>query len=104
MHTVIQIGQLVINLNRRIVEVNNRPLPLTAMEYAILEILSLHKGATVTREMLIEHMYGRADKDKASSLRVLLSNLRRKIAQATGNDDYIQTVERGGYALRDSRG
>ena len=93
---------MVINLNRRIVEMNNRPLPLTAMEYAILELLSLHKGATVTREMLIDHLYGRTDKDKASSLRVLLSNLRRKIAQATGNDHYIQTVERGGYALRDS--
>ncbi len=103
MHTVIQIGKLVINLNRRIVEVNNRPLPLTAMEYAILELLSLHRGATVTREMLIDHLYGRADENKARSLRVLISNLRRKVAQATGNNDYIQTVERGGYALRDSR-
>jgi two-component system cell cycle response regulator CtrA len=102
MHTVIHIGQLVINLNRRIVEVNSRPLPLTAMEYAILEFLSLHEGETVTREMLIGHLYGMADNNKAGSLRVLISNLRRKVAQATGNDDYIRTMERGGYALRDA--
>jgi DNA-binding response OmpR family regulator len=103
MRAVIKVGELVINLNRRIVEVNNRPLPLTAMEYAILELLGQHRGATVTREMLIDHLYGRTDKDKGSSIRVMISNLRRKIAQATGSGQYIRTVERGGYALRESR-
>lgn len=101
MGTVIRTGELVINLNRRIADVNGRPLPLTGMEYAILELLGLHKGATVTREMLIDHLYGGTDKTKANSVRVLISNLRRKVAQATGEDHYIRTMGRHGYALQD---
>jgi two-component system cell cycle response regulator CtrA len=101
MGTVIRIGELTINLDRRAVEVNDRPLHLTGMEYAILELLSLHKGVAVTREMLLDHLYGEGNRSKINSLRVLISNVRRKIARATGGARYIHTLGHRGYVLKD---
>jgi two-component system cell cycle response regulator CtrA len=100
MGAVIQIGELVINLNRRAVAVSDQPLHLTGMEFAILELLSLHQGRTVTREMLLDHLYGERDQAKINSLRVLISNLRKKIARATGGARYIYTLGHRGYALQ----
>jgi two-component system, cell cycle response regulator CtrA len=103
MRRQVQIEKLVVDLDNRIVKVDDMQLRLGRKEYAILELLSLHKGTTVTKEMLLEHLYGGIDLGKIRTLRVLIRNLRRKIAHATttSSEDIIETVGGRGYRLRD---
>ena len=96
MRVPVQTDKLVVNLDNRLAEVDNQPVRLTGKEFAILELLSLHKGSTVPKEMLLEHLYGRIDAVKVSTLRVLVRNLRRKIARATDGQNLIETVGRRG--------
>jgi two-component system cell cycle response regulator CtrA len=55
--SAIRIGKLVVNLDTRIVSIDDQPVHLTNKEYAILELLSLRKGTTVTRENLLDQLY-----------------------------------------------
>ena len=48
-------GKLAINLDARVVSVDDQPVHLTGKEYAILELLTLQKGTIITREMLLNH-------------------------------------------------
>jgi two-component system cell cycle response regulator CtrA len=59
--SVIKTGKLSVNLDTRVVEVEGQPLHLTGKEYGILELLSLRKGTTLTKEMFLNHLYGGMD-------------------------------------------
>ena len=59
--SVIRTGRLTVNLDTRTVEVDSSPLHLTGKEYGILELLSLRKGTTLTKEMFLNHLYGGMD-------------------------------------------
>ena len=59
--SIIQTGKLKVNLDARTVEVDGQPLHLTGKEYGILELLSLRKGTTLTKEMFLNHLYGGMD-------------------------------------------
>ncbi len=98
---VIRTGKLVVNLDARIVEVEGRPLHLTGKEYGILELLSLRKGTTLTKEMFLNHLYGGMDEPELKIIDVFVCKLRKKLAQATGGKHYIDTVWGRGYVLRD---
>jgi DNA-binding response OmpR family regulator len=54
---MIQAGRLIVNLDAGAVSVDDQPV-LTGKEYGILELLSRHKGTTVTKEMFLNHLYG----------------------------------------------
>ena len=54
--SVINTGRLTVNLDSRTAEVDRRPLHLTGKEYAILELLSLRKGTTLTKDMFLNHL------------------------------------------------
>ena len=99
--SIIQTGKLKVNLDARSVEVNNQPLHLTGKEYAILELLSLRKGATLTKEMFLNHLYGGMDEPEVKIIDVFVCKLRKKLSAATGGDNYIETVWGRGYVLRD---
>jgi two-component system cell cycle response regulator CtrA len=99
--SIIQTGKLKVNLDARTVEVNNQPLHLTGKEYAILELLSLRKGATLTKEMFLNHLYGGRDEPQFKIIDVFICKLRKKLSAATGGDNYIETVWGRGYLLRD---
>jgi two-component system, cell cycle response regulator CtrA len=58
---VIKTGMLALNLDTRSVEVGGRRLPVTPREYSILELLSLRKDTTVSKEMFLDHLYGGID-------------------------------------------
>jgi two-component system cell cycle response regulator CtrA len=81
--------------------VDNRPLALTAKEYRILELLSLRKGTVLTKEMLLDHLYAGTDEPELKIIDVFVCKLRKKLAQATGGNHYIETVWGRGYSLRD---
>ncbi len=99
--SIIQTGKLKVNLDARTVEVNNQPLHLTGKEYGILEVLSLRKGTTLTKEMFLNHLYGGMDEPELKIIDVFICKLRKKLAAATGGDNYIETVWGRGYVLRD---
>ncbi len=99
--SVIKTGKLKVNLDTHSLEVNNQPLHLTAKEHGILELLSLRKGATITKEMFLNHLYGGMDEPELKIIDVFVCKLRKKLTTATGGDNYIETVWGRGYVLRD---
>jgi two-component system, cell cycle response regulator CtrA len=99
--SVIRTGRLTVNLDTRTVEVDNQPLHLTGKEYGILELLSLRKGTTLTKEMFLNHLYGGMDEPELKIIDVFVCKLRKKLAAATDGDNYIETVWGRGYVLRD---
>jgi two-component system cell cycle response regulator CtrA len=74
---------------------------LTGKEYGILELLSLRKGTTLTKEMFLNHLYGGMDEPELKIIDVFVCKLRKKLAQATGGNHYIETIWGRGYLLRD---
>ena len=98
---VIRTGKLTVNLDAHSVEVEGRPLHLTGKEYGILELLSLRKGTTLTKEMFLNHLYGGMDEPELKIIDVFICKLRKKLGAATGGDNYIETVWGRGYVLRD---
>jgi two-component system cell cycle response regulator CtrA len=99
--SVIKTGKLAVNLDTRSVEVEGQPLHLTGKEYGILELLSLRKGTTLTKEMFLNHLYGGMDEPELKIIDVFVCKLRKKLAAATGGKNYIETVWGRGYVLRD---
>lgn len=99
--SVIRTGRMVIDLGARSVEIDGKPLNVTPKEYGILELLSLRKGKTLTKEMFLDHLYGGMDEPEQKIVDVFICKLRKKIAALTGDDNGIQTVWGQGYVLRE---
>ncbi|HEV8680370.1 MAG TPA: response regulator transcription factor [Stellaceae bacterium] len=99
--STIRTGKLVVNLDSRIVVVGDHPLHLTAKEYGILELLSLRKGTTLTKEMFLNHLYGGMDEPELKIIDVFICKLRKKLANASSGKNYIETVWGRGYVLRE---
>ena len=99
--SIIRTGKLTVNLDARTVEVGGHPLHLTGKEYGILELLSLRKGTTLTKEMFLNHLYGGMDEPELKIIDVFVCKLRKKLANATSGENYIETVWGRGYMLRD---
>ena len=97
----IQTGKLIVNLGTRAVTVDGKPVHLTDKEYGILELLSLRKGTILTKEMFLDHLYGGMDEPELKIFDIFVSKLRKKLAQATGGEHYIETVWGRGWMLRD---
>lgn len=102
--SVIDTGRLTINLDSRAVEVDGQSIHLTGKEYGILELLSLRKGTTLTKEMFLNHLYGGMDEPELKIIDVFICKLRKKLGAATGGENYIETVWGRGYVLRDPEG
>ena len=98
--SIIKTGKLTVNLDTRTVEVEGQRLHLTGKEYAMLELLSLRKGTTLTKEMFLNHLYGGMDEPELKIIDVFICKLRKKLANATGGDHYIETVWGRGSVLR----
>ena len=99
--SAIRTGKFVVNLDTRAVTVDDRPVHLTGKEYAILELLSLRKGTTLTKEMFLNHLYGGMDEPELKIIDVFVCKLRKKLGSATGGENYIETVWGRGYVPRD---
>ncbi len=99
--SIIQTGQVVVNLDAKTVEVESSPVHLTGKEYQMLELLSLRKGTTLTKEMFLNHLYGGMDEPELKIIDVFICKLRKKLSMATGGDNHIETVWGRGYVLRD---
>lgn len=102
--SVIRTGKLSVNLDTRSVEVDSKPLHLTSKEYSIIELLSLRKGSTLTKEMFLNHLYGGVDEPELKIIDVFVCKLRKKLTIAAGGENYIDTVWGRGYVLKEFDG
>jgi two-component system cell cycle response regulator CtrA len=100
---VLRVGPLQLNLNSREVSVAGQPVHLTGKEFAILELLVLRKGTTLTKEMFLNHLYGGMDEPELKIIDVFICKLRKKLAQA-GATNLIGTVWGRGYMMREPAG
>ena len=99
--SVIRTGDITVNLDAKTVEVNGSRVHLTGKEYQMLELLSLRKGTTLTKEMFLNHLYGGMDEPELKIIDVFICKLRKKLAAATHGKHHIETVWGRGYVLRD---
>ncbi len=99
--SIIATGKFAVNLDAKTVEVDSKPVHLTGKEYQMLELLSLRKGTTLTKEMFLNHLYGGMDEPELKIIDVFICKLRKKLSEATGGENYIETVWGRGYVLRD---
>jgi two-component system cell cycle response regulator CtrA len=99
--SIIKTGVIAVNLDAKTVEVDSSPVHLTGKEYQMLELLSLRKGTTLTKEMFLNHLYGGMDEPELKIIDVFICKLRKKLSEATGGDNHIETVWGRGYVLRD---
>jgi two-component system cell cycle response regulator CtrA len=99
--SVIRTGEINVNLDAKTVDVNGQMVHLTGKEYQMLELLSLRKGTTLTKEMFLNHLYGGMDEPELKIIDVFICKLRKKLAEATGGHNHIETVWGRGYVLRE---
>ncbi len=99
--SIITTGAVAVNLDAKTVDVNKQRVHLTGKEYQMLELLSLRKGTTLTKEMFLNQLYGGMDEPELKIIDVFICKLRKKLANATGGEHYIETVWGRGYVLRD---
>ena len=99
--SVIKTGDITVNLDAKTTEVSGQRVHLTGKEYQMLELLSLRKGTTLTKEMFLNHLYGGMDEPELKIIDVFICKLRKKLTAACEGENYIHTVWGRGYVLRD---
>lgn len=98
---VVTAGDLVVDLSRRIVQIGDNPVQLTAIEYDLLKEFVLNAGRLLTQRRLAHEVWGqKSDEDALQMLRTTISTLRQKLDANPANPRHI-TMEPGvGYRLR----
>jgi two-component system cell cycle response regulator CtrA len=102
--SVVVVGNLVVNLDKQRVTVSEKPVALTNKEYHILELLALRQGTTVTKGMLLNHLYPVNDEDRPDEkiINVFICKLRKKLRGVSPSDGpFIETLCGRGYVLRE---
>jgi two-component system cell cycle response regulator CtrA len=99
--SAINTGDLCVNLDTKMVEINGARVHLTGKEYQMLELLALRKGTTLTKEMFLSQLYGALDEPEVKIIDVFVCKLRKKLASASGGKNYIETVWGRGYVMRE---
>ena len=98
---IVSTGKLSVNFDTKTVEVGGEMIHLTGKEYQMLELLSLRKGTTLSKEMFLNHLYGDDNEPEVKIIDVFICKLRKKLTAAADGIDYIETIWGRGYALRD---
>jgi two-component system cell cycle response regulator CtrA len=101
--SIVTTGRLTVDLDNKSVEVDGARVHLTSKEYHMLELLSLRKGTTLSKEMFLNHLYGDTDEPEMKIIDVFICKLRKKLSAATDGVNYIETIWGRGYALRDPK-
>jgi len=95
----VRAGELEVDLERRLVKIQGRPVHLTPTEYALLRALVQADGRVLTHGQLLQQVWGPAYAAEGHLLRVNVSNLRRKIEREPAAPRYLVTEPRVGYRL-----
>jgi DNA-binding response OmpR family regulator len=98
---VIRVGELVVDVPRRVVEVDGRPAQLTYVEFELLRTLASSPGRVFTRQMLLEAIWGGSDYRDPRTIDVHVRHLREKLERDPRVPTFIETVRGVGYRFRD---
>jgi len=97
--TTLRYEDLVLDPSARTVHRGDRPVDLTRTEYALLELLMRNAGRPLTRDVIMERVWGWESEPTSNSLEVFVGYLRRK-TESDGEPRLIHTVRGVGYVLR----
>jgi two-component system OmpR family response regulator len=92
--STVKVGELVLDTRARKVTLDGKPVNLTAREYALLELLVLHRGELVSRTMIYEHLFDESEDSLSNLVDVHVSNLRKKLGK-----NMISTRRGQGYLI-----
>lgn len=90
----IELGDVVLDLAARTLTRAGEPISLTAREYALVELLALHRGELVTRTMIYEHLFDENEDTLSNLVEVHVANVRKKLGK-----DFITTRRGQGYLI-----
>jgi DNA-binding response OmpR family regulator len=97
----LQIGQLVLDIGKRELSLNEELISLTPSEFEIIKVLMQNPGFVITRDELAEKALGYGSASAGRTLDSHIKNLRRKIDRDSSQESFIQTVHGIGYRMRD---
>lgn len=93
--SVVTLGRLILNTQKRDITVNGTLLSLTRKEFEILEYLMLHPQKTVSQEELLEHVWEAEANPFSHAIRMHISSLRKKLREALGYDPIVTKIGQG---------
>ena len=100
--TIVRTDDLSVNFDTLGVEINGKRVAVTPKEYSILELLSQRQGAVLSKEAILDHLYGGMDEPETKIIDVFVCKLRKKLSAVSGGKNYIETVWGRGYMLREA--
>jgi two-component system OmpR family response regulator len=92
--SMIALGDVVIDTRTRTVTRGGQSVALTAREYALVELLGLHRGRLVSRTQIYEHLFDENEDTLSNLVEVHVSNIRKKLGK-----DFISTRRGQGYVI-----
>ena len=95
---LIELGDVTIDTSSKVARRAGEVVALTAREYALVELLALHRGQLVSRTMIYEHLFDEEDDTLSNLVDVHVSNVRRKLGK-----DFITTRRGQGYVVGEER-
>ena len=98
--SVVRSGDLTVNFDTQLVEIAGKRVYVTPKEYSILELLCLRQGVVLSKEAFLDHLYAGRDEPETKIIDVFVCKLRKKLTEASGGKNYIETVWGRGYMLR----
>ncbi len=98
---LISAGNLTLDLNRNMITIDGKFVPLTQKEYQIVQLLCMRKGTVLSKEAFISHIYGGIDEPDSKIIDVFICKLRRKLEKSGLRKATIDTVWGQGYVLKD---
>ncbi|MGE5628236.1 MAG: response regulator transcription factor [Solirubrobacterales bacterium] len=90
-------GKLIIYPDKRLVKIDGEDIPMTPNEFDILYTIAKHKGNVLSREQLIEQVFGIDFEGSDRTIDVHIKNIRKKIEDDSREPRYIITVTKLGY-------
>ncbi len=96
---VLEIGDLVVDLQKHSVTMAERPIHLTPHEFELLRLLARHEGKLLTHTTILREVWGPAYQRESSYIHVYVSQLRRKLEPDPARPRYILTEPGVGYRL-----
>ncbi|MGB0326557.1 MAG: response regulator transcription factor [Akkermansiaceae bacterium] len=90
----VSVGRVTINTTSKTLRYNDRPVEVTAREYAMAELMIQHRGEVISRDFLYEHLFDENDESMSNMLDVYVYKLRQKFGK-----DFIKTRRGQGYQV-----
>ncbi len=94
---VLEVGELVIDLDKRLVTVGGRRVQLTPNEFELLRVLAQNEGKLMTHPAILREVWGPAYGTESHYLHVYVSQLRRKLEADPARPRYLLTEPGAGY-------